>query len=91
MSNRRPQQPLNDELRDLEQELASLTLRVADIWNRINPGVTPTSSPLSIGDRVRFNIVGQGCVEGVIVGTMQTSNWNMPRILPHCSNLLAAK
>jgi uncharacterized Fe-S cluster-containing radical SAM superfamily enzyme len=69
MSNRRPQRPLNDELRDLEQELASLTLRVSDIRNRINLGVTPTSSPLSIGDRVRFNIVGQGRVEGVIVAT----------------------
>jgi uncharacterized Fe-S cluster-containing radical SAM superfamily enzyme len=69
MSNRRLQRPLNDELHELEQELASLTLRVASIRSRVNHATDPNLRQLSVGDRVRFNIVGQGRAEGVIVGT----------------------
>jgi hypothetical protein len=66
MSNRRQGRPLNDKLHSLEQDLASLTLRVAAIRNRTNRD--SIIRPLSIGDRVHFNIAGRGRAEGVIVG-----------------------
>jgi hypothetical protein len=69
--NRRPRRPLNEELADLEQQLASLTLRVAEIRSQINPGSTRLPRTPTIGDRVRFHIAGQGNVEGIIIGATE--------------------
>ena len=66
--NRRPHRPIDDELEDLERELAALTVRVAAIRSRANEQSPDPRLVLAIGTRVRFHIVGQGQVEGVIVG-----------------------
>ena len=63
--NRRPDRDINDELADLEEQLAALTLRVAAI--RTLTTVAHHLSP-EIGDRVRFRIVGRGNHTGVVVG-----------------------
>lgn len=64
--NRRPRRGINTELAELEQELAALTLRVATIRRQANNNTT--NRILSIGDRVRLRITGQGVVEGTVVG-----------------------
>jgi hypothetical protein len=69
--NRRSRRPLNEELQDLERELAALTLRVAEIRSQVNTGNTRNRRTPTIGDRVRFHIPGQGNVEGVIVGVTE--------------------
>jgi hypothetical protein len=64
--NRRPRQPINTELEELEQELAALTLRVAAIRTRIRvTSAQPSQTPV-VGDRVRFTIAGSSA-EGVII------------------------
>ena len=72
--DRRPRRSrnINEELQQLEAELAALTLRVSALRNRNqnnehnnNPGPIPTGP--NIGDRVSFRILGRGNSEGVIV------------------------
>jgi hypothetical protein len=66
--DRRQRRPLNAELRSLEQELAALTLRVAAIRNQVTTEDDTPHTP-SIGDRVRFYLVGTIQAEGIIIGT----------------------
>jgi hypothetical protein len=65
--NRRPRRPLQNELADLETELAALTLRVAHLRTQVT--TTETISPRTpiIGERVSFRIVGQGYAEGTVI------------------------
>jgi hypothetical protein len=65
--DRRSRRPLDNELENLERELAALTLRVAAIRNQRNQS-NPIGRVASIGDRVRFRIAGQGNAEGVVIG-----------------------
>jgi uncharacterized Fe-S cluster-containing radical SAM superfamily enzyme len=64
--DRRPPRSLKNDLADLETDLAALTLRVAHLRTQI---AVTNERPLTIGDRVRFRIVGQGYAEGVIIAT----------------------
>jgi hypothetical protein len=65
--NRGPQRPLNEELQALEQELATLTLRVAAIRKRVKPQPTNHLRPPIVGDRVRFTLAGHNNAEGVVI------------------------
>jgi uncharacterized Fe-S cluster-containing radical SAM superfamily enzyme len=65
--DRRPPRNFNKELADLETDLAALTLRVAHLRTQV-PTENSEHSP-TLGDRVRFRIVGQGNAEGVIIAT----------------------
>ena len=67
--SRRPQRNLNDELADLQEALTALTLRVADLRNQANQEeqANRNRTDRTVGDRVRFHIVGRGYTEGVIV------------------------
>jgi uncharacterized Fe-S cluster-containing radical SAM superfamily enzyme len=67
--SRRQRRPLDDELQELEQQLATLTLRVATLRNQVSLDRAQAPRPLAIGDRVSFNITGRGRTEGVIIGT----------------------
>jgi hypothetical protein len=75
--SRRPQRPLNEELAELERTLAALTIQVAHLRTQANqnaaeappPPPRPRRTTPTIGDRVRFHIVGRGYTEGVIFGT----------------------
>jgi hypothetical protein len=66
--DRRPRRSLTNELADLETELAALTLRVAHLRTQVATETVSTRTP-TIGQRVRFRIVGQGPAEGVVIAT----------------------
>ena len=67
--DRRSRRPIDNELENLERELATLTLRVAAIRNQVNTASNPIGRIARVGDRVRFHIAGQGNTEGVVIGT----------------------
>jgi hypothetical protein len=72
MDRRPTRSTLDTELRNLERELAALRLRVATIRNHANTTTPPAISASvervpTTGDRVRFNIIGQGYADGVII------------------------
>ena len=64
MNRRAPIHPYDTELRELEQELARLTLRIATLRNRTD---TVAERELSIGNKVRFKIDGRNST-GEIIG-----------------------
>lgn len=64
--NRRAR-PINTELAELEEQLAALTLRVAQLRARADAETPPIQRPLTIGDRVQFIISGRR-YEGIIIG-----------------------
>jgi hypothetical protein len=64
---RRPS-PINTELQALEQDLAALTLRVAEIRRRVTPRPRRNQRLPIVGDRVRFHLAGRYSAEGVIIG-----------------------
>jgi hypothetical protein len=64
--DRRTRTPINQELEALERELASLTLRVAEIRSRVGEEGRGPRTP-QVGDRVRFFIRGRNA-EGVVIG-----------------------
>lgn len=60
--------PIASELAELEEQLAALTLRVAQLRARSNAENTEALRVPTVGDRVRFYIAGQGYADGVIIG-----------------------
>ena len=68
MNRRAPNHPFDTELRELEQELARLTLRIATLRNRTD---TAAESELDIGNRVSFKINGRNSTGEIIGVTAQ--------------------
>ena len=68
MNRRAPTHPFDTELRELEQELARLTLRIAVLRNRTDTGA---ESQLIIGDRVSFRVEGRNTTGNIIAVTAQ--------------------
>ena len=66
MNQRVTRRELDTELQQLEQELAALSIRVAELRNRRD---TVAERGLRIGDRVRFTFEGRHNAEGEIIGT----------------------
>ena len=72
MNRQNRARPINTELAELEEQLAALTLRVAQLRARADAETQVTPRPITTGDRVRFRIIGQGYAEGVIIGITAT-------------------
>jgi hypothetical protein len=60
------QATLNDELQQLEADLASLTLRVAQLRAQTTEQAAGRARDIRIGDQVHFQIAGQHA-EGVVI------------------------
>lgn len=68
MNRRTPRRPLNTELRELEQELAALTLRVAALRSQSD---TTTERGFVVGDQITFKLNGRVETGEVIGHTSQ--------------------
>ena len=67
MSRRPTRTPTDNELEDIQRELAALTLRLAALTESRDNDEEPFDRPLRRGDRVQFHIVGQGYSAGEII------------------------
>lgn len=67
--DRRPRRNLEEELQQLQAQVAALTIEVSDLRRRTtnSNNTQPIPPGPHIGDRVSFRIVGRGNSEGVIV------------------------
>jgi hypothetical protein len=71
--DRRPRRNIDNDLQQLERELAALTLKVAALRNQNNNNQNNNNNNAhhphgpNIGDRVSFRILGRGTAEGTIV------------------------